>query len=109
MQPQISPPPDDFYSFLESDDFDPFGDDRLRLYWNHPNFPNQWSLRFCFAPFGPNEPPEHSCLEYSSHPWPRAALIRHFQLGPEFNTAPPDVLFRMSPAELNRTRRAAPQ
>lgn len=89
------------YTFMESDDWDPHGDDRLRLYWDHPLFPGQWSLRFCFCPFPPKDPPTDSCVAYAHHPWPRQALARHLGLeGTPTASLPAEELFRLSPAEL---------
>lgn len=93
--------PDGIFTIFESDDYDPFGDDRLRLYWDHPLYPRQWSYRFCFVPFGPGEPPQGSCLELQIDVWPRAALARRFNLSPEVTSLPAEKLYRMSPSTLS--------
>lgn len=98
------------YTIYETDEWDPFADDRLRLYWDHPAFPGQWSLRFCYLPIGPDEEPEQSCLSCPEEPWPRDALARHFGFdGCLAWYLPAEQLFRMSPEELSGGRvRQAP-
>ncbi|MGQ9633730.1 MAG: hypothetical protein ACUVXB_05735 [Bryobacteraceae bacterium] len=93
--------PDGIFTIFESDDYDPFGDDRLRLYWDHPLYPQQWSYRFGYAPPIRQDAPEGSCLELSNDVWPRAALTRRFNLSPEVSSLPAEKLYRMSPSALS--------
>ncbi|MCS7315576.1 MAG: hypothetical protein RMI94_10050 [Bryobacterales bacterium] len=89
------------YTIYETDMWDPFGDDRLRLYWDHPRFPGEWSLRFSSFPIAPDDEPQDSCLNNAAHPWPREALARHFGFdGSLAACLPAELLFRMSPALL---------
>jgi len=91
------------FTIYETDDRDPFGDDRLRLYWDHPLFPGQRSLRFCSAPISPDDDPAASCLAHGDHSWPRQALARRFNLDPEaLARIPAERLFRTGPEALAR-------
>ncbi|MCL6545394.1 MAG: hypothetical protein K6T61_09190 [Bryobacteraceae bacterium] len=85
----------------ETDDYDPYSDDRLRLYWDPPLYPQQWSYRFCWMPIGPADPPEGSCLDLEDDLWPRAALTRRFNLSPEVAALPSGKLYRISPSTLS--------
>jgi len=93
--------PEGIFTIFETDNYDPYSDDRLRLYWDHPLYPQQWSYRFCWMPIDPAEPPQGSCLELGDDAWPRAALARRFNLSPEVATLPAGKLYRMSPSTLS--------
>lgn len=100
------------YTIYETDDRDPFGDDRLRLDWDHPAFARQGSLRFSSFPIAPDDEPQASCQSRAGDAWPRDALARHFGCeGCLAAMLPAEELFRMSPAELSggRVRRRATQ
>jgi hypothetical protein len=45
--------PEGIFTIFETDNYDPYSDDRLRLYWDHPLYPQQWSYRFCWMPIDP--------------------------------------------------------
>lgn len=93
------------YTIYETDFWDPFGDDRLRLWWDHPAFPGQWSLRFSSFPILPDDEPEAPCLDWHEQDWPRDALARHFGFdGCLAAYLPAKELFRMSPSRLSGGR-----
>ena len=96
--------PDGLYTVYERDEYDPHGDDRLRLYWDNPAFPGQWSLTFSWTSILPSDPPTSEMITWSENPWPRDALLRNFELGNRANEFPFKTLAFSSPVKLSNGR-----
>ena len=95
---------------IYEDDFDqcPFPREEssaVELYWDHPQFPGQWSGRLSASyPYGDWSPPSPLLERGSLGPWTvEAILLEHFGLRKRVRISQVR-LYRMSPEELRRLR-----